>query len=124
MLGGKPGQGAGLELGELADDGVTVGQALPEFLDVVFEAGDLGVSRVGDLPCGACPREALLEVVFEVGVGAIEGRAGDPGGGCERLDVAPAAGRQVATQELVGGGADAGLGLLALLAGQGHVSPS
>lgn len=67
MLGGKPGQGAGLELGELADDSVTVGQALPELFHFLFEVGDLGVARIGDLVCGAGLGEALLEVVFEVG---------------------------------------------------------
>lgn len=68
--------------------------------------------------------EALLEVAFQVGVSAVEGGAGDPGGAGECLDVAPAAGRHVAAQEPVGGSADAGLGLLALLPGQRHVSPS
>jgi hypothetical protein len=77
VLGGEPGQRAGLELAEFEKDGVAVGQALPEFLDLVFEPGDLGVARVGDLACGTCPDETLLEVVFEVGVGAVEGGAGN-----------------------------------------------
>ena len=97
---------------------------MAELADFMFEAGDLGVARVGDLACGTGLGEAPFEVVFEVGVGAVEGGAGDPGGGREGLDVASAARGQVAAQELVGGGADAGLGLLALLVCERHVSPS
>jgi hypothetical protein len=47
-------------------------------LDLVFEAGDLGVARVGDLACGTRLGKALLERVPQVGICAVEGRAGDP----------------------------------------------
>ncbi len=92
MPGGELGERAGLEFGEFGDDGIAAGKALPELPDFLFEAGDLGVARVGDLACGSCPGEALPEVVFEVGVGAVEGGAGDPGDGRKGLDVTSAAG--------------------------------
>jgi hypothetical protein len=40
---------------------------LRERLDLVFEAGDLGVARVSDLACGARLGKALLERFLQVG---------------------------------------------------------
>jgi hypothetical protein len=76
----KARQGLGLEPGEVRDAGLAAGQALPERLDVVFEASDLGVAWVGDLARGTCLGEAPFEVFLQVGVGPVERRAGDTGG--------------------------------------------
>jgi hypothetical protein len=47
LLGGEPGDGPLPEHGMPGDDGIPLGQAMPEGVVVGFEAGDLGVARVG-----------------------------------------------------------------------------
>jgi hypothetical protein len=50
VLGGEAGDGLLPERGMPGDDGVLLGQAAPEGVVVGFEAGDLGVARVWDVP--------------------------------------------------------------------------
>ena len=90
--------------------------------DLVLEAGDLGVAAVGDVAGLLAGLEPGLEFLAEVGVGpgAVEG---GPVDGClagEGLDVALAAGRDVAGEEPVDGGPDPGLVLLALVGADAH----
>src|SRR5215469_402566 len=72
VLGGEPRQREGLELGELSDGSFAAGQSLPEFLGLLFEAGDLGIARVGDLARSACLGEAPFEVLLQMRVGPVE----------------------------------------------------
>src|SRR6516165_9789966 len=61
-----------------------------------------------------------FELLFEVRVGAVEGRAGHAGPAGQGGDVAAAAVGDVAGQQRGRGGADALLGLLPLVVGDGH----
>ncbi len=122
MLGGEPGECLVPEAAERGDRGVVVGEPLPERGILVLEAGDLGVAAVGDIACLLAGLEPGLELLAEVGVGpgAVEGGAVD---GClagEGLNVALAAGRDVAAEEPVDGGPDPGLVVLALLGADAH----
>jgi hypothetical protein len=78
VLGGEPGYCQRLELLEVAQGGVAVGELVPEFVVVFLQPGDLGVARIGGGAGGAERRQALLELFLQVRVGAVEGRAGDP----------------------------------------------
>lgn len=85
VLGGELGQCAGLEFGELGDAGVAAGQALPESLDVVFEAGDPVVARSVTWPAArACARrrpksyDHLREVTRDDVLDYLAGLRGDP----------------------------------------------
>jgi hypothetical protein len=70
VLGGEPGDGLLPEGGMSGDDGVSLSHAVPEIVVVGFEAGDLGVARVGDVPVVAERGEPLLEFAGEVLPGA------------------------------------------------------
>jgi len=70
VLGGEPGQGLGLDVGELGDRLVTASDALLEGVELVRQPGDLGVARVGEVADGVESLQALFELLAEVGVGA------------------------------------------------------
>ena len=122
MLGGEPGECLVPEAVEHGDRGVAVGQPLPERGDLVLEAGDLGVAAVGDVAGLLTGLKPGLEFLAEAGVGpgAVKGGPVDGGLAGEGLDVALAAGRDVAGEEPVDGGPDPGLVLLALLGADAH----
>jgi hypothetical protein len=87
---------------------------------VVGEPGYARVARIGACSGGPQSGQSLLELLFEVGVGAVERGAGDTGFDGEGLDVALASGRDGAVEQAVGCGADPGFGLLALVFADSH----
>ena len=103
VLGGKTRQGLGLELGELGDRRVLAGQAFLQRGDLGFQPVDLGFPQVGGAAGLADGGEPGLEFLAQAGVGtgAVEGGAVDAGFAGEGLDIAFAAGRDVAA---AGGG--------------------
>ena len=115
MSGCQAGEGLATEVGEFLDDLIAAGEAFPECGDLGFEPVDLGVAGVGGGSGLEDGGEPGLELFAEVGVGAcaVEGGAVDAGFAGEGLDVAFAAGWQVAVQEPVHGGADFGLVVVA-----------
>ena len=112
-----PGECLFLEAVQRGDRGVAVGQLLPERGVLVLEPGDLGVAAVGDVACLPAGLESGLGFLAEAGAGAGAVEGGPAGGlAGEGLDVALAAGRDVAAEEPVDGGPDTDLVLLSLLA--------
>jgi hypothetical protein len=98
VLGRETGQGFGSEVGQLADRLVSAGQSLSEGGDLGLQPVDLGVSGIGSLAGLADGGEPILELFAQVSVGpvAVEGGAVDSGFAGEGLDVAFAAGRDLA----------------------------
>ena len=75
VLTGELGERAVLEVPQAGDRVVAVGQTLPEGGDLVLEAGDLGVTAVGEVAGLLAGLEPGLELFAEMGVGpgAVEG---------------------------------------------------
>src|ERR1700730_5844030 len=101
MLGGEPGQGLVTEVGEVADRGVRLREAVLQPADLVLETGDLSVAGIGALADIAELLKLLLELSAQVRVrtGAVESGAVDAGRGGEGLDVAFPSGRDVAVEQ-------------------------
>ena len=122
VLGSDPGQGLASEVGEILDCRIRLGKIGFELFDFCFEAFDLSDSRVRGFSGLLQLLEPVLEFGAQVGVGAgaVEGGAVDPGLECEGLDIAVAAGWDLAAQQPVHGGADAVLVLDALGGSDSH----
>src|SRR5712692_256573 len=126
VLGGDAGQRDGLEAGQVSDGGVLAGDPPGEDHDLLGEPGDLGVPGVGMFSGGAHRLEAPFEIFAQgrVGTAAVERGPVDSCEVGQGLDVAPAAGWDVAGDQLVGGGADLLLVEQALPGRQSHGSSS
>jgi len=103
MLGGRPGQGQGLELSQLLNPPIPRGQALAQGLILGLEPVDLGIPRLDSLARLLENLQPPLEFLREVLVGAralgtivvplrIEAGAGHPGLGGEGLEIGPPTG--------------------------------
>jgi hypothetical protein len=71
VLSGELSEGLGPELGEFVHRGGRRGEPLLQRGDLVFEAGDLGVARVGPLAGLVEGLRTSFELDAEVGVGAV-----------------------------------------------------
>ncbi len=69
VLGGEAGQGEGLEVTELDDGLVALGEAVCDVGEVVFEPGDVGVARIGVLAGLGGLLETFFELDAQMGVG-------------------------------------------------------